>query len=155
MPYLWNVHQNRIWHVYNIPTMHFELEFPEILSKNLAMLSLTECVWESWNNALCDTHWHTLLLVWTTVEEYVSSIYYFKSLRYLISIWLLSPHHSHKSSTLYVGEDNFDLTKSNTLLMIEIWNNDFCGHFSNTGPWLLAIRGIIIMIHLTIPMDLN
>ena len=41
-----------IGHVNNIPTM----QFPEILSQNLYMLSLTEYVAEFRNNALWDTH---------------------------------------------------------------------------------------------------
>ena len=44
------------WHVNNIPTIHFTLEFSKNTQSKSYMLWLTECVWKFHNNALWDTH---------------------------------------------------------------------------------------------------
>ena len=52
-----------LWHVNNIPTMQFLTGISRTTQSKLYMLSLTECVWESQNNALWDTHLHALLCI--------------------------------------------------------------------------------------------
>ena len=43
-------------HVNNIPTMQFLTGISRNIQSKLYMLSLTECNWDSQNNALWDTH---------------------------------------------------------------------------------------------------
>ena len=50
-----------IWHVNNIPTMQLFTGISRYTESKLYMLSLTECIWDFQNNALWDTHQHTLL----------------------------------------------------------------------------------------------
>ena len=86
---MWSIPDNIIpqlhpmGHVNNIPTMQCFTENSKNTQSNSYMLSLTECVWEFWNNALWDTHLHALLALILSMSHSMYLLSHCQSL----SVW--------------------------------------------------------------------